>query len=215
MVAHRAGDARGWNQHLQRAQAAGWFCRSDRIGGASIPVKQAEVVAHGIAPRGTRTQTTLLALLPTRSRLTAQPTAAVDRPASLAVTSLRGSVDLPATTRDAAPLVRREPVVLPAAAGTDGARIWAPAARPHVDEARPAGPLSSARQDDQSIRVHIEGDADQLHLWLGIDGLPAEIGARAAALAVELRSDCERAGVRLASIVCNGVRLPLSTRKDS
>ena len=84
-----------------------------------------------------------------------------------------------------------------------------------VDEQGPGRAVSFARPEGEAIRVHIEEGLDGLHLWLGIDGVPGETTARAAAIAAELRYACKCSGAQLAVVVCNGARMSTPTRKDS
>jgi len=74
---------------------------------------------------------------------------------------------------------------------------------------------TAANEDDAQAapRIHIEEGPEGLRLWLGVDGTVAEVNARVSAVAAELRWHCERAGLRLAAITCNGVSLPASASR--
>lgn len=55
-----------------------------------------------------------------------------------------------------------------------------------------------------SLRIHLETTQNGLRVWLGVDGSPDLVAARAAALSAEIRRHTAQAGVRLSTIVCNG-----------
>jgi hypothetical protein len=57
---------------------------------------------------------------------------------------------------------------------------------------------------DDPVRVHVESGQGEVAVWLGIDGTPDFIAARAAALLSELRHELASTGRRLAVFVCNG-----------
>jgi hypothetical protein len=74
-----------------------------------------------------------------------------------------------------------------------------------LPELQPTQSLAAAKGASSPIRVHIEEGPLGVQLWLGLDGTPAEAAGRASAIAAELRRQCERAGIRLAGVTCNGL----------
>lgn len=209
-------DMKAWQQQLRRAHAAGWFCRSDRLSAeaSTVPTRW-ESSAQRVAANAAGTQTSM------RSSFLAEPPRLLS---PLAVAGFLGN-RAPAAT----PLVRESsfstqvaaqvswPVLEAAPVSTNAEieRVLLVPAETFAEEVQPAACCPPDRQEGSPIRVHVEQGADGLHLWLGIDGVPAEVAVRAVAVAAELRSECERSGLRLAAVVCNGVRLLPSTRKES
>lgn len=208
-VAGALTDAKPWQQQLQRAQAAGWFCRSDGL--APRDAAAGRPVANGtgdLLAGGHRIHAASLA----------KPAAAshVHAALSLAMTGNRIAAWNPAVVAIAYHS-GATPQATPAGQPPELAISWATHLAPLVaqdggsaQEAIPMDPRSlfesaPAQEGPAPARFHIEEGLHGLRVWLGVDGTAMEVAAQAGALAAALRRHCERAGLRLAEVTCNGL----------
>jgi hypothetical protein len=109
------------------------------------------------------------------------------------------------------PVARADaPAIVPADAANDGMPSSIEAARPiclgreqDAGEAPPVrrcAPVNRPASEQQSLRVHVEGDAHGAAIWVGWDG-PASTAPMEAVLAALGK---RFAGLQVASLVCNG-----------
>ena len=70
--------------------------------------------------------------------------------------------------------------------------------------ARALPELHNQDSSDTNMRVHLEAGEGEVSVWLGIDGDPTLVAARACAFFSDLRRDLAFTGHRVAALVCNG-----------
>ncbi|MDB5858699.1 MAG: hypothetical protein JWQ76_2388 [Ramlibacter sp.] len=216
----RPREATAWQQQLQRAQAAGWFCRSDRLpAGEAMPDRPSAQSLERPAGRGRQLDADF------RSTPASRPLGT----STLVAASSLAAAQAPVATPDIAG------VVAPMQAPASGHQVRAtviPGEEPlaaRVDSApeatdllepRSTVPAAAAKGESPAVRVHIEEGPQGLQFWLGLDGTSADVAARASGLAAELRRQCERAGLLLANVRCNGLAVaghapaPIRSREE-
>jgi hypothetical protein len=206
--ARSASHAGSWQQQFQCAQAVGWFCRSEALSWGEKAAHPS--TAHPCPPRppaGPRTQAGIGAVSTRGSPPVASASCArAHEPSGTSGSGPRQTESHSLAARGATPCECVTPHLALSAA--DSARVEQSV--PDLDHPEAAPRLqAAAKQDGPSApRIHIEEGPRGVHLWLGIDSTLAEVNARASAVAAELRWHCERAGLRLAAITCNGVSIP-------
>jgi hypothetical protein len=202
----RSNGAAGWQQQLQRAQAAGWFCRSDQLPtGEATPDRsravdlQQRVAGGGPGSAGMGMKPASQPHVPSTFNVAKRLAPAT----ALAPASAAAEMVVPSQVVDAA---RIASTMVPPGEAPAATRVARQTPRANaLSEPQPAHGPAAEKPEPPAIRVHIEEGSQGLQFWLGLDGTPAEVAARAIGVAAELRRQCERAGLRLASVTCNGL----------
>ncbi|MCG2594955.1 hypothetical protein LZ009_19425 [Ramlibacter sp. XY19] len=212
----RPAAAKSWQQQMQQAQAAGWFCRSDHLSGEAASLPAQRPTETGTATGGAMAKrASVRPVSPAHARPVPSSAGPGRTPAGLALPGMPHAMAPRMAPEFAATSSQRPPHPPLVSAQADGEPFEAVLAGPDCADERRAVSTFRDPAEQASVRVHMEQGPDGLHLWLGLDGAAAETHARAAAVAAALRAEYARSGLRLAAVTCNGVCLPLSPRKDS
>ena len=192
-----------WQQHLEQAQAAGWFCRADRL--------QTARTEPAVTPAAWQSAATPANVPAPGAGTEARADVAVDGQSAQRVGE-RDSTSMPLSRGQQVNSEDRhfqsEACATSAAAPTcTSNRASLPSRRVSEVKTAQESLSSCVTQERARLRLHVEADLVGLHVWLGLEGTTSEVAARAASLAPQVRASLERSGARVASVTCNGTPL--------
>lgn len=194
-----AAFADAWRGHLEKAQAAGWFCRSDALD-ARVSRQGRDAAACAASRRDPPIAPVLRGRAAPGAAATAVPNSAhvAEGDPGLSADGLRvpGEALAPAEPvndgccSDLPALARMRPEATPARTWREAIARWSP-------------PMRQA--PESALSLHVQQDSSGAQVWLGIPGQPDQVDGLAAAVLMALRRELAVAGVPLRRVVCNGM----------